>query len=170
MAFQDSRWFGGGDQVSENMTSGWIGVIRISGSRACALMESESQCRCEGSTGVDPFRRDACRSGPVFHSDPPRAAWPAWRGNRNRRAGARRNERRGGTAGLSRTCGIRGETGHEGVQRFPFGGYPSRCAGDSGVIHQVGRTLPRPQSTAKFINPVAGRLSLSAQRPAPPKS
>ena len=90
VAFQDSRWFGGGDQVSENMTSGWIGVIRISGSRACALMESESQCRCEGSTGVDPFRRDACGSGPVFHSGPPRAAWPAWRGNRNRRCAAER--------------------------------------------------------------------------------
>jgi len=26
-------------------------------------MGSESHCRCEGSTGADPFRRDACRSG-----------------------------------------------------------------------------------------------------------
>ena len=129
VAFQDSRWCGGGDQVSENMTSGWIGVIRISGSRACALMESESQCRCEGSSGVDPFRRDACRSGPAPHSGPPRAAWPAWRGNRNHRCAAERAAgRHRGLAGLRRTCGIRGETGLEGVQRFPFGGYPSRCA------------------------------------------
>ena len=98
-----------------------------------------------------------------------RRVLPGRRGEGTATAGARRNERRGGTAGLSRTCGIRGETGHEGVQRFRFGGYPSTCAGDSAVIHQVGRTLPRPQSTAKFINPVAGRLPLSAQRPAPPE-
>ena len=36
------------------------------------------------------------------------------------------------------------------------------------MIHQVDRTLPRPQSTAKFINLVAGRLPLSAQPPAFP--
>ena len=35
-------------------------------------------------------------------------------------------------------------------------------------IHQVGHTLLRPQSTAKIIYTVAGRLPLSAQRPVPP--
>ena len=150
------------------MTSGWIGVIRISSSRACALMGSESQCQCEGSTGVDPFRRDACRSDPAPRSDPPRAACPAWRGNRDRRCAAERAAgRHRDLAGLRRTCGIVRETGHEGVQRFPLGDYPSRrvLRGDP----SGSRTLPRPQSTAKFINPVAGRLPLSAQRPAPPE-
>ena len=147
----------------ENMTSGWIGVIRISSSRACALMESESQCRCEGSTGVDPFRRDACRSWPAPHSGPPRAAWPAWRGNRNRRCAAERAAgRHRGLAGLRRTCGIRGETGHEGVQRFPFGGYSSRWVlrGDP----SGGPNTPAPAVYSQIHKP--GRWPAATLRPA----
>ena len=48
-------------------------------------MGSESQCRCEGSTGAAPFGRDACRSGPAPRSDPPCAACPASRGNNDQR-------------------------------------------------------------------------------------
>ena len=71
--------------------------------------------------------------------------------------------------GSCRTDSSSRKTGHERVQRFPVGSYPSRSRGHSGVIYQVGSTLQNPLSTAQIINPVAGRPPLSAQRPAHPE-
>ena len=82
-------------------------------------MGSESHGRCEGSTGADPFRLDARQSGPAPRSGPPRTACPAWRANRDRRCAAERAAGRcRHLAGLRRTCGIRGETKHEGCNGF----------------------------------------------------
>lgn len=55
------------------------------------------------------------------------------------------------------------------VKRLSASGNPSSFWGCSAVTHLAGLALPRPPSTAKIISRVAGRVPLSAQRPAHPE-
>ena len=72
----------------------------------------------------------------------------------------------GGLSPLSRAVPHARE--QPGVQRFLAGGDPRSFGGCSAVSHSADPTLPRPLSTAKTINTVAGRLPPLAQRPAHP--
>ena len=55
------------------------------------------------------------------------------------------------------------------MQRIPAGGDPRSHGGCSAVTHEAGLTLPRPLSTGKAIDAVAGLLPLLTRRPAHPK-
>ena len=55
------------------------------------------------------------------------------------------------------------------MQRFLAGDYPSGLVGYSKVTHEAGLTLRHPLTTARITNTVAGRLPLSAPRPAHPE-
>lgn len=55
------------------------------------------------------------------------------------------------------------------MQWLLSGRFPSGIGGYSELIHSAGLPLPRPLSTAKITNTVAGRPPLLAQHPAHPK-
>ena len=55
------------------------------------------------------------------------------------------------------------------MQRIPAGGDPRSHGGCSAVTHEVGLTLPRPLSTGKATNAVAGLPPLLTPRPAHPE-
>ena len=72
----------------------------------------------------------------------------------------------GGLSPLSRA--VPHLTDQPRAQRFPDGDDPHSLGVCSAVTHLAGLTLPRPLSTDKTINTVAGRLPLLAQRSAHP--
>ena len=68
--------------------------------------------------------------GQHLDSGLPRAAVPAATRDCDRQCATERAAgRRRDLTGLRRSYGVRGETGHEGVQRYSAHGYPSRLAG-----------------------------------------
>ena len=136
-------------------------------------MRPESLGRCEGSAGSDPLQLGARRAGyaprPLLGKSeligctvvrPDHEHFQeAVEGHGIQRQSSRSSLRTGGGA----VPHAREQTR---VQRFLAGDNPRSLGGCSAVTPEAGLTLYHPLSTARFINTVAGRLPLSAQRPA----
>lgn len=158
-----------------SVTFRWIGCDQSPGAVARGALERIQSNRVCGGRGSAPRPRPtAARQGAVGkprvrHRYEPRGSGAPLRctgkrpglwqnGSNSFRTGWGRRD----LTGPCRTDGTSRGTGRKRVQRFPAGGYPSHLGGCQRVTDSIGLTLPRPLSTTKIINTVAGQLAVSA--------